>query len=627
MWTPGGERGTTINRVRVRGTAGLDPLSARLRAGRAIEHAAGDVSMPAGAILCIRRLRDPRPGDLSLSSLQAPPATWARAVGDAIADLGRRAARPAHGVVAPDAEAVIFDDRAQLLACLAADWCRQSIAACWWWRALIGGRREVEAVLGAWLQHPTQIAAAIEAVARLGVASAFAARLPERETAMLLDAVVTVHALDVRLAAITSVVTRSVAVSDPVAVRPERWAVTRDAPRAIVAVPPWRDVAPEADAPGLRVDQQQLLGIALTVRRDPARVRATGFVERVAQWHQAVEAEAGTPPAAPENNASAIVAPTEVDTPSPDRTPPAGRVEQHVGRHSSDITLLSRHDGTPEIPEPAASPSPTDVATKGADWTGQAPRHEPALPPALFERVYFVDTGLGGIFYLLNVALALGLYGDFTAPRARGLALSIWQFSALVADALLAGRQKRDPVWALLADLAGPDPRAFSGTPEWHLDPAWLDAFPEPRTWRWSADGDRVRVRHPAGFFIVDVQQLPGQPPVDQVHAEVERYRAVCPFRLARARPTRPRIEAPLARWTRWHAAYMRARLGRALDVSASRAGPLLLRHRARVQVSLSQVDMSFSLADLPIAIRLSGLDRDPGWIPSADRIVSFRYE
>jgi hypothetical protein len=249
------------------------------------------------------------------------------------------------------------------------------------------------------------------------------------------------------------------------------------------------------------------------------------------------------------------------------------------------------------------------------------------LPSALPTSVSLVDTELGGIFYLLNVALALDLYGDFTAPRAPGLAVSIWRFSALVADALLAGRHKRDRVWALLADLAGPDPHPFEGTSEWRLDPAWLGAFPEPRTWRWSADGDRVRVRHPAGFLIGDVLRRPGQPPAEQVRDEVERYRAVCSFRLAAARTPRFRIETPLARWIRWHATYARARLGRALDVSASRAGLLLLRHRARVQVSLTHVDVSFSLNHLPIAIRLSGLDRDPGWIPTADRIVSFRYE
>ena len=32
------------------------------------------------------------------------------------------------------------------------------------------------------------------------------------------------------------------------------------------------------------------------------------------------------------------------------------------------------------------------------------------------------------------------------------------------------------------------------------------------------------------------------------------------------------------------------------------------------------------SLAALPIAIRLAGLDRDPGWIPAAGHAVAFRF-
>jgi hypothetical protein len=191
---------------------------------------------------------------------------------------------------------------------------------------------------------------------------------------------------------------------------------------------------------------------------------------------------------------------------------------------------------------------------------------------------------------------------------------------------LLGGRHRRDPVWSLLADLAGPVSRPFNGTPAWRVDSAWLDAFPEPRTWRWSADHERVRVRHPEGFAIVDVPRSLEGTSAPQVRDEVAPYRAVSSFRLARGR-TRRRTETALARWTRWHAAYMRARLARALGVPGSRAGRLLCRHHARVHLSLTHVEVAFSLCALPIAIRLSGLDRDPGWIPAADRIVSFRYD
>src|SRR3712207_7928989 len=47
----------------------------------------------------------------------------------------------------------------------------------------------------------------------------------------------------------------------------------------------------------------------------------------------------------------------------------------------------------------------------------------------------------------------------------------------------------------------------------------------------------------------------------------------------------------------------------------------------ARVVVTASHVDVHFRLSGLPIEIRLSGLDRDPGWVPAAGRFVAFHYE
>jgi hypothetical protein len=641
MWTsPAGDRGTTINRVRLRGAAGLDALAAELRASRAIEHVAGDVALPAGAILCIRQLRDPRPGRVSLSTLQAPPAEWARAVADALADLTRRAARPANGPVDADAEAVIFDDRAQMLACLAADWCRGSIAACWWWRALIGTAGEAEAVLRAFRQHPAHIAAAVEEAARIGCVTAFVRRLPPRDTALLVDAIVAVHGLS-----------RELTTSDPVPPPRTPGPSLRDA-RAIDSRPAgvpvsdaatvWRQWAPEAAAAAatLRVDQQMLLGVALTVRRNPTRARDPIFVADVAEWRHAVNGAAAM--AAREHHADhraespvlgaaaepAAAQPAAVDEITKDP------IKAEEANSAVTAPVLIAVDETAPARDPQLALAPLPEAPTPAAQRSDAPNEETAEALKHDEAVHlsptaaaYVDTNLGGIFYLLNVALALELYGDFTAPRGPRLDLSIWRFIALVGEALVGGRHRRDPLWDLLDDLAGPDPRAFTGITEWRLNPAWLSAFPEPRIWRWSADRGRLRVRHPAGFIVLDVPMVEGQSPAQLVAGEIERFRAASTFRLVRSSNTRARSETDLARWTRWHATYIRARVARALGVPASRVGAVLCRHRARVHVNLTHVDVAFFLADLPIAIRLSGLDRDPGWIPAADRIVSFRYD
>jgi len=72
----------------------------------------------------------------------------------------------------------------------------------------------------------------------------------------------------------------------------------------------------------------------------------------------------------------------------------------------------------------------------------------------------------------------------------------------------------------------------------------------------------------------------------------------------------------------------VRYRLRQALDVgSLDDVAPLLVRRPARVHVSSAAIDVSYSLAELPIEIRMSGLDRDPGWVPAAGRAIGFHFD
>ncbi|HEY6139153.1 MAG TPA: hypothetical protein VI670_15425, partial [Thermoanaerobaculia bacterium] len=52
-----------------------------------------------------------------------------------------------------------------------------------------------------------------------------------------------------------------------------------------------------------------------------------------------------------------------------------------------------------------------------------------------------------------------------------------------------------------------------------------------------------------------------------------------------------------------------------------------LLRRFGRVALTPAHVDVFFSLAAHPIEIRLSGLDRDPGWLLPAGRHVAFHFD
>jgi hypothetical protein len=245
--------------------------------------------------------------------------------------------------------------------------------------------------------------------------------------------------------------------------------------------------------------------------------------------------------------------------------------------------------------------------------------------------VEVIDTRYAGAFYLLNVALALELYGDFTRPMHRGLDLSIWDFVGLVGRGLLADAGvDGDPVWPLLARLAGHEPddapaAGFDPPDGWRLPRAWLDAFPGRTRWRWTVTGDRLRVWHPARFPVLDVARTP-DPPAMQVALELEPYGAEALAWLGH-RPQPIARGDPVARWLAGLVPYVRARLARALGSSRSAVGALVGRAPGRVRATLTHVDVRLALADLPIEVRLAGLDRDPGWIPAAGRTVSFRFE
>jgi hypothetical protein len=49
--------------------------------------------------------------------------------------------------------------------------------------------------------------------------------------------------------------------------------------------------------------------------------------------------------------------------------------------------------------------------------------------------------------------------------------------------------------------------------------------------------------------------------------------------------------------------------------------------HQAEIVVTAVHVHVHLALSDLPLAIRIAGLDRDPGWIPAAGRAIAFHFE
>jgi hypothetical protein len=235
------------------------------------------------------------------------------------------------------------------------------------------------------------------------------------------------------------------------------------------------------------------------------------------------------------------------------------------------------------------------------------------------------------------------LYGDFTTPLQPGISLNIWDFVALIGQQLLGEQIQSDPIWDLLTRLAGRNEQEAPGqdfaVPEdWRLPVEWLTAFPERDSWQWTVEHERLLVKHPVEFLLLDVP-LAQLDPMEQLAREMQEYKHIvgtCPLSLvgedivgAWACP-RPLAGASphIARWLGWLMPYVRARLCRALNLTAIDDLPrIVCEHHARVFVTATHIDIFLSLAELPIAIRFAGLDRDPGWVPAAGRFVAFHFE
>jgi hypothetical protein len=365
---------------------------------------------------------------------------------------------------------------------------------------------------------------------------------------------------------------------------------------------------PEAAGPGLAPAHRLLLGVALTIRRDPVAIRVVRFWPAVERWwqHAALEppeAASGRPDKRPAT-APAARSPG-APLPSQPRAAPAARpswlrAEMPIDRRDPPESPEHQHPGSGTPPLTVADTSSPDPGT----WTS-----------------------LAGIFYLLNVGVFLGLYGDFTSPRDTGISLDPWDFAALIGRRLLRRGDPRDPVWNQLAELAGHDrPGAGFRAPRcWRVPPAWLEPFEPARgPWRSTITGDRLRVLHPAGFVALDV--FAADDPPGQLQRELARIgvtRRPRPLRTSQTTHT----ARGTARWLGWVADYVRARLRIALGTrTADAAVTTVLERPGAVHVSPTRVDVHFSLDDLPVAIRLAGLDRSPGWIPAGGRHLEFHF-
>ena len=653
--------GAALRRVTLRAPV-RDPLLARQRLERTLASLDwAPPGLPRRALLLVRRL---------VATGQRAPALG-RSIAESLRAQARQARRPWVDGTADSCGAVWFADDDELAACLLREWLRGRAHEPWWSRAALGDES-----LPRWLARRVttqgdRLVAVIAQLASIGLAASWITRLDDATARAAVRAIARDHAAPASVEAPVADARESVETPIPVSRMTE--AVMNSTLARIAAAVPELDDMPLAPAPA------RLLAVALVAARDPGLLRSPDFAQAVrserlgvavrsaakasdATRQPVLATDGGTGDIGRPHAATSAIgqlstahvakapalepAPHDASTMHPRsardaaaRAPAAGFDDTVVAptAHDNDSAPRSRREllrgqSTERREDPRHPPATPRVGQASGDAVDQAPpragrreeaRDAKSLASAAGVETQALSTSFGGLFYLLNAAIGLGLYGDFTAPDQPGIALSPWTLLGLAGHAWFGEAFAHDALAPWLARAGGAHPR--DARPQaWAVPDIALQAWGEVREVRYRATARRLRLRHPAGFVLFDVPRSNAAPAAQA--AELCRDRAL----LARAR-VRVDGRAPgpsRDRWRDWLLPLLRVRLARALGVADDAALlDQVCRAQARVTTRPAWVDVTLSLAALPVAIRLAGLDRDPGWIPAAGRDVRLHFE
>ncbi|WP_085314804.1 hypothetical protein [Derxia lacustris] len=661
-----------IARLRAPG-APRDAVLARLAAETlAAEVADALPPLPPQALLLLRRLAL----DLPRAALdRLPDARLRLAVAGlargAIADAAAVAARPALGAVSPQAQAVLFGDTAELLACLARDALDDRLD-CWWWRQWLG-RAHPDWTAG-WREQATHAEAALRLLARAGLAEAVRPALVARGVlapvagdgaarrgmppAMRASSVPVAEAggrpdaptglppdAGRRAAADTSAGgTTGLRTSSPcdetaagTTSRPHNGAAQSahdSSPDARATAPAGYRRAASRDGAATSLDDARAAARPL-----PAPTATLDHLTRPRPTASGSADDGHRPASAPQTQASA---PTARRAAAPDAT----GASSDIARPTSDFAADVGTSPTTDPMDPATAPDRTDSDAHPQADTDRAAAHSPAFfapsraepptapaaTPVPRSRATDLDRPARAS---QPTAIAEPPADAAPAPPLDAAprvvvtrhARLLFLVNLLLGDGLYPDfTRPRDPrfplpLWRLLAALGlgliGP---ALRDDPLWPLLARLADDA--------ESDADANANASPADDRAAALDRHWPVPP-----APAPRHRPLAPgrrrnaVRNAAALRLRHQPARALGRWLARYRHSLRLRLGAALGIAPALLGRALVGPPARLWLSEAELVAVLPLDGHPVVWRLAGLDRDPGPLPGAGRSLRFVFE
>jgi hypothetical protein len=644
-----------ISKLRVKGEK-VDTLAARLHFERIF--GAADFlpeGMPPKAIVCIKSLRDPAPRTLRLNRFDLRFSdAWRNSVAREIEKHFRRAFRPIREIVPAQAESVVFTDNSELLACLASDWCRGFLAESWWWKSLFPNLQQAQTIARIWIEAAEFAPTALQLLAKKGKAAEFAARLQPNEAADLSKQIIRIFGLDkLQKALFESSEGKKESAFSTAENLTERENFPPKAFFAAFQKPaPWSEFVPETLHPSLSFQQQSLLGIGLMLARRPRIARSSEFARQVKLF--CAELEVSRTAQRENKILESTEKPNEKTQPEIEKAFLKKDVKSSENKEAKiledslsskenraerlDVSNSLKSENFPATGKAEAKSNNLSKLTETKKQTKSYQTEKPEISQNAFSDTFeevetsfefTAETRFGGVFYLLNLGLYLNLYRDFTESGETEIDLNIWDFVAFLGVEFLGRKIKDDAVWELLKRLAGRENdenllHEFAPPDEWRMPPEWVETFQTNQKWLWTNANKRLIVRHPSGFNVVDVRLRDDLQ--SHLENELKVYQKSVSETVESDSKKFSKHFSP-ANWLKNLAEYVRQRLFQALNLQTQRQIKRILFERsAKITVTATHLDVTFRLADLPLEVRLSGLDRNPGWIPAAGKYINFHF-
>ena len=632
-------------------------------------------SLPPSAFLIVRQLQDPMPGRIRGSQDQPGiDDEWEHAAVEHLARIHEQAVRPAKGVVHADCDAIVFADEAEMLACLSIDLAYGCAMHHWWWdlvsRYLPGGRSSTPTVGSLLNDNCHLVPAALEHVSEWRQTEMVLGELSGDEAHGVLSATLDHFEFPELHRAIADVVlhapsagqsstdqTRMPGGSERITSESAvEFAVTEPHGPTDASTrrptPPWIPVVGPVDtSSSLTTEQTLLLGVALTFQRAPAVLRQPEFRSDVSRWWRAEvdlrarrRDEDSLVPDAAADSVDYGNGHSFNDGPVTPAETASSQSDTDVRSSSEEVSLSERVDVASETepwnPRSQTGPS-TDTHIETRDVLDPA---EVDLP---FSGIDPIRTSFGGVFFLINLIDRLGLPESCAGWRLNQH-VGHWGLLEFLARKLLgAGPESHDPLWAVLSEFSNSDAPVLSVASndtsiDMRLPPEWDGYVTEKgETFAWSAGRDRLQLWSSVGYLIANVERTEERPS-RQALGELRRHRPDSELYELRQQAIRTAsadvraaietqlMDDDLERWFAFVRPFLLTLMRQQMDMAEASSNAIvdeLLKRLGDLFVTKSHIDLVFDIESVSMAVRRSGLDCDPGWLPEFGRVIKFHYQ